>query len=477
MVLKHLKKGACVVFRCDFEQWYLPGKPLMELLVAVWTDERDEQALSLMLVPASKEAEKGLSDFEVDLVSEATGLAALASVWQTPVINLAEPLLLEPVAIAKPWGQEIWYTGMEKRGLSLVTDGRHSMPLAWLVGLFPGYLMGATADDNVGGKETRTPNLLKILDPLPEPIYGDLYFELHEQKREVYVVTDINTQAWPEGVGRIRYGFSGVARARYDSEDQFRSAYLQAVSAYRVIRQKIDDYIDVMRIRDGIELNQPVPATQTKSWLAALSADMVTQEIALREEMDSFTELKPLRLGDIVKVPLLTPHALQHGVRTVEFQTPVYERKILSFGQKVLTQAHWDTAEALKLIPLEAEADPGLDLSIERVTEGESSGLKQGVSLQDTSSHDKEVKWEQVVVFEGFQVQRITLKPQAATILFGAMAYSLVMTIQGALNIDGQEIGQEQAVFVPASRTQVELKNLGTESCVVLVSQPFNKGR
>src|SRR5690625_7657891 len=44
--------------------------------------------------------------------------------------------------------------------------------------------------------------------PLPVEVVGDLYFELHEEKREVYVVTSIDPQAWPEGIGAIRYGRS-----------------------------------------------------------------------------------------------------------------------------------------------------------------------------------------------------------------------------------------------------------------------------
>jgi hypothetical protein len=78
--------------------------------------------------------------------------------------------------------------------------------------------------------------------------------------------------------------------------------------------------------------------------------------------MDDFTWLKPVSVGDVVQVPRLLPHALQHGVRVVEFQTPVYERKILSFGQRVLTQGHWDTEEAVDQMLLRPPAEKSTEI-------------------------------------------------------------------------------------------------------------------
>lgn len=463
-VLENLEKGAAAAFYYHFSQWYLPGKPILELLVVAVADHRDPQVLRLVITEAFSEAEQTLAGLEItgEGLSVET-LSSLATAWQVPMIDLAGPLRLEPVVISKPWGQEIWYTGMEQRGLSLVTDGRHSIPLAWLIAIVPTFLMGVTSkNESDSNGEIGAPNLLKILDPLPEPVYGDLYFELHEEKREVYVVTHIDKRAWPEGIGAIRYGFSAVARGRYNSEAAFRSAYLEAVSAYRVLRKQIDADIDKMRIRDGVGLKEAVSAEQAKIWLRELPNELMTEEALLREEMDSFTELKPLSLGDVVKVPLLTPHALQHGVRTVEFQTPVYERKILSFAQKVLTQDNWDTAEAIELMPTAGERNLNLERALEL-------GLNdQLVALEDSAG----VKREQVVLFEDFQVQRITLNSRAIWILPRTQAYSLVMTIQGVLSIAGQEVRQEQAVFVPASCGGVNLQNLAAETCVVLISWP-----
>ena len=60
--------------------------------------------------------------------------------------------------------------------------------------------------------------LLKVLDPHPEPVRGDLYFEVHEHKREVYVVTAVDRNAWPGRPGphplRDESGCPGALRQR-----------------------------------------------------------------------------------------------------------------------------------------------------------------------------------------------------------------------------------------------------------------------
>ena len=45
--------------------------------------------------------------------------------------------------------------------------------------------------------------LLKTLNPVAEKTIGDLYYELHEKKWEVYIVTEIDKTAWPSGKGII----------------------------------------------------------------------------------------------------------------------------------------------------------------------------------------------------------------------------------------------------------------------------------
>jgi len=243
--------------------------------------------------------------------------------------------------ISKPWGREIWYTGIERRGVCRVQLRGGSVPLP--------VLQSVLAQLPAPGM---APPLLKILDPAPEPIRGDLYFEVHRHKREVYVVSRVDPLAWSEGTGAIRYGICQTKRRAFDSDDALRSAFVSAVRAYERVRRQIDggDTVDA----DGTILSD--------------------RERLLREQMDAFSTLVPLRAGDVVQVPPGVPHALQHGVQVVEFQTPVYERLILSFAQRVLTQAHWDTEAGARLMSV---APPP---AIGRAVAGPGSGRCQVVA-------------------------------------------------------------------------------------------------
>ena len=69
---------------------------------------------------------------------------------------------------------------------------------------------------------------------------GNLYFEVHETKQEVYVVTAVDETAWPDGVGRIRYGINQSKRDEYADDAAFRAAFLEALKAYESLRQQVD---------------------------------------------------------------------------------------------------------------------------------------------------------------------------------------------------------------------------------------------
>ena len=150
------------------------------------------------------------------------------------------PIPLGKVFVAKPWGQEIWHTGVEARGICTVQSQAAACPLPWLQAIL--------AESYSGAPEQLALILLKILDPHPEPVIGDLYFELHEVKQEVYVITAIDPSAWANEVGRIRIGFNRQKRALYDSgqegEGQFKAAYLEAVNDYRGVRLEVDEWLD-----------------------------------------------------------------------------------------------------------------------------------------------------------------------------------------------------------------------------------------
>ncbi|MEZ5530006.1 MAG: hypothetical protein R3E57_08770 [Porticoccaceae bacterium] len=420
-----------------FPQYYLEGAPEIELL-ALFQDRAGQIVFTVGAAGNVHGEAQGFYPRE-----QGFDLGAFCTKHRWPMLSLEQPLQLEPVAIPKPWGQEIWYTGIEQRGLSRVTDGNYSVPLPWVLSVAPGRL--------AGGKE-RQINLLKILDPLPEEVFGDLYFELHEEKREVYVVTHVDRDAWPDGLGSIRFGFASEVRSGYDSDDAFKADYLKAVKQYEQVRRQIDGQIDQFRQVEGFETNAPVSAAQLKCWSARLPEQLLAQEADLRRAMNRFTALLPLQVGDVVKVPLLTPHALQHGVRTVEFQTPVYERRIISFAQKVLTQGHWDTEQAVAMMSLETPSLPELKL------------------LETAENY----QLEEVVCFDDFRVERLTLKPHAVEgyLLPATDSYALLMSVEGEPLLSEHSFSREEAVLLPARRSSMLLCNPSDTSAIVLLAWP-----
>ncbi|HBD11081.1 MAG TPA: hypothetical protein DCZ13_02980 [Porticoccaceae bacterium] len=437
--LTQLRPGTAAAYEFTLVQSYLPGKPSLSLLVLAAADAFAPGCRKLVIVEATAANLLALGaslptpeDFET-----------LSHRWQSPVIDLQSPLGLTPVCIGKPWGQEIWFTGIEERGLSGVTDGRFTVPLAWVVAVVPVPLMTG---------QPGNPNLLKILDPLPEPVYGDLYFELHEEKREVYVVTHVDSHAWPDGRGAIRFGFDPRARARYAGDDVFRQGYLQAVTEYREIRRQIDSLIDQLRERQGIPQNAPVSSEQSKLWMASVPARLRDVESKSREVMNQFTQLLPLAVGDVVQVPPLLPHSLQHGVRTVEFQSPVYERKILSFAQKVLTQTEWDTREAVELMTLDAP-QPSALTTIEACAE---SGIVR----------------ERIADFDDFRVERLQLGPDAQWTKAREGTYALAMVVSGQICFNGIEIKPENAAFIPAACGDLNIENKANQAGAILLCRP-----
>jgi mannose-6-phosphate isomerase class I len=260
----------------------------------------------------------------------------------------------------------------------------------------------------------------------------------------------VDEKAWTDGVGAIRYGFSAEKRAQFSSDAEFLAGYRIAIRQYHAVRREIDVLLDACRQRDNIGLNEPVSAVQTQQWLTAVPPDMQQRERKLRHAMEAFTALRELRVGDVLAVPLRTPHALQHGVRTVEFQTPVYERKILSFAQKVLTQEHWDTDEALQVVSLTASAD----------------------EIFPVICDDDGVKIEQIVQFDDFTVQRIYLQPGADWPVNVDKDYALLMSVTGQVLCAGLEIGNEQAVLIPASAAVVIVTNRGGSTVEMLLARP-----
>lgn len=410
---------------------YLPAAPDVLLRVAAERDARGGLRIALC---AMAEAWAGAMPAECDVET-------FARRHGVPVVDLGAPLRLDPVAIPKPWGRELWFTGIEARGQSRVRIGDGALPLPWLLAVAAGEILGSGVN---------ALNLLKILDPFPDPVYGDLYFELHEEKREVYVVTRIDPASWPAGRGAIRYGFDPRVLATYPDEQAFRAAYLNCVHAYERIRREIDRREDVWRSAEGYGPNDAVPAATLRRWRAAHPPALRRAEVEARRAMDGFTQLLPIGVGDVIRVPTRLPHALQHGVRTVEFQTPVYERRILSFAQKVLTQDHWDTAAAVPQMRLEppAPAPPRII--------AEAPGATR----------------ERIVAFDDFVVDRWRLGPGASAVLPQRGSYALAMAVQGQITVAGAGLAAEDAVLIPAACAAVAVENSGGEPASLLVARP-----
>lgn len=414
-----LNRSGCVHFTFEHNAYYrLPRATVLLHILLVNTHPGHHCIIT------DKDLESALPGLDV---TDPGSLAAVADRLELGLIDLSRPLELDPVYIAKPWGREIWYSGIERRGVSTV----NGTPLSWLLDIF-GRHLGCPKE----------PMLLKILDPFPEPNLGDLYFEMHEHKVEVYVVTHVDEASWPEGIGRIRYGFNQERLSGYDSTAQFLKAYIDSVNEYRAVRVEIDERLT--RLHPVAPLN---PA-KYKELMKQVPDELKQKEVQLRELMYEFTSTRDLVVGDVITVAPFVPHSLQRGVRVIEFQTPHYERYILSFGQKVLTQDHWDTEKALDL----AITDD-IDFEPPRA-------IRPGQDL--------------VADFKEFQVTRVRLSPGETT-QYHPAGYAIIIGVTGEteLKTDNSSVTiTPEAAFFVAPADELEF-NVGssTTGCILIAEE------
>lgn len=399
-------------------------------LAAYWLDEAPSITLVALYLQTPTGMQLAVTDQMINVAESSVEaqFKAWARQGNCAIVEVGAALPLVPVYIAKPWGREIWFSGIEQRGLSGVrsatlpgsaessASAQGVTPIPWLQAVMPGAALGGPGDLV----------LLKILDPVPEPVTGDLYFELHQRKREVYVVTHVDAQAWPDGVGYIRYGFNPDKIAAAGSPVAFRRQYLTAVQAYERTRRELD--------------TRSTPPDEP----------LLERERHEREQMDSFCALKPLRAGDVVRVPLRLPHSLLHGVRTIEFQTPVYERMILSFAQRVLTQQHWDTEAALATMLLRPPAEEPVAVVID----------EEGVLVQ------------RIVDFDEFSVLRFSLEAGSSVLLPASAVVRVGMVATGQVSVGGQVLRSEEAILVPRGGTQNTVLDASTQGAVFLLAIP-----
>ena len=140
-------------------------------------------------------------------------------------LDLNRPVSLVPVAIEKPWGREVWHSGVEARGESGVRQGGSTARLS-------DYLRAMGWEEVVLLKELHADK-------------GDLYLEVHEAKSEVYVAL---------GPGRLQFGVDQALRRRHGDDAAFRRAFLCAARAFErgtVAREAVDAFMHERRLLAG----------------------------------------------------------------------------------------------------------------------------------------------------------------------------------------------------------------------------------
>jgi hypothetical protein len=355
-------------------------------------------------------------------------LDAVALNRQAVIVDSKQPLRLEVLKIPKPWGYEGWYTGVEKRGVVKVTDdfGKTELPCA--LTLFKKQMLAGHSESLI---------LLKTLNPVAEEAVGDLYFELHEKKWEVYVVTEIDNTAWPSGTGIIKAGLCPEKIEKYQQNHgnewttKLLHDFKSAVGEYEVIRRQIDDSQD------------------------QITKEMLAQELELRENASDFVGDLPVKVGDIISFPVLQIHSLRHGIKVIEFQTPHYERLILMFAQKVLTQNHWDTEEAINKMQADVYHPPKLEC-IQKST---------GLAVERFNE------------FPQFAFDRICLEPNNSFKDQLDGKYHLLIVISGQAEVSplkGKPIvlNAEESLFMPVAMGSYRLESTGESQLICLKAAP-----
>jgi len=369
------------------------------------------------------------------------------------VIHPDQPLKFQRLDIPKPWGFEGWYTGVEKRGVVRVGAATGSTELPHALSLFPSELHGSHPEQLV---------LLKTLNPVPQEVLGDLYLELHEEKWEVYVVTEIDRVAWPDGEGIVKAGghpeklrqFQETHGAEWKAA--FRQEFRETIRRYEKVRREIDRQLDETKQQWGLDPNAPLQPEQLQQLLETVPETQAQVERNLRLEVEGFIGDCRVRVGDIVVFPTFNLHSLRHGIRVVEFQTPHYERRIAFFGQKVLTQAHWDTDRALEVMDLVPYQPPALQLV--RVEAG--------------------VRVEQFVDFPDFRAFRVTLAAGQSCAWETGAEYHLWIAVNGTVSFGwtegATELSAEESLMMPVARGTYEVSNPGSEPLILLLAQPHS---
>ena len=290
-----------------------------------------------------------------------------------------------------------------------------------------------------------------------------MYLEVHKEKWETYVVLEVDPKAWPDGVGYLRAGLASECVGEYQKahglgwDDALSKNLLKAIREYELIRRDIDSRLEGVRTNEEKESKAPVTPAQHRELLSRLPKDITNKEVELREAVERFLGRVPLKAGDVITLPPGVLHSLQHGVKVIEFQTATYERLIAMFAQKVLTQGHWDSDEAIRLMQ-KAPYTPPMPKVLE-----EKEGLKV----------------ERIVEFPQFHVNRVNLLPNA---LFpqetgGGTQYRLIYVTQGKGEMslpNGTIYALErgQTCILPANMGELVVYSTGNQRLTYLEAIP-----
>ena len=478
-LLDDLQQGGAVYFEYEHLPFYAADKTPILLAVLFLREGVDANPRDTCLISDQPAKMRALVSAQASSHADTSYPGLFAEVARlsglTP-LELTRPLRLTPTFIPKPWGQERWYTGIEARGMSRMED----TPIAWVLDIFGRRLTGHAADTGAA------PILLKILDPHPEENLGDLYFEMHQEKVEVYVVTHLDAAAWGTGPGQIRYGFNQDALREAPSREEFLQLYLSAVEAYREVRAQLDALLDERKHHAGMDPNQAMSPATHAQWNKDLPQDLLAEEVRRRDAMYAYTSVQDLAVGDVIQVQPGMPHSLQHGVRVVEFQTPHYERFILSFGQKVLTQPGWDTQEALLLANTQGAPPASIKAVAPGIDQIADFSRFQVLRIMLAAGDSKILPWE------GRFEKRFKKNSEQGTEQNFVTSYALAIGILGELSISQVEAGRrrqkktaphrlytkvlpEEAFYIPAAGKQLLLTNTGSGQASILIAFPSKK--
>lgn len=371
---------------------------------------------------------------------------------ESAVISNRQPLRLGVTYIPKPWGREGWFTGIERRGLSRVVSSTGQTDLPYALGMFPWPLMRTM--------ERQAPILLKTLEPHPDEGIGDLYLEVHQEKWETYIVLAVDKQPWPSAVGAMIAGLDADLVETYQAEHQesWRGAAAQElqrrIAAYEQIRRSIDAIADERLRERGLDPTVAVPLEVQRDVAARVPAPLRAQERRAREDVEAMLGRVPMRVGDVAALPPGVLHSLRHGVKVVEFQTPTYERTIAMSTQKVLTQAHWDTARAMERMVMAPFEPPPLAVVAEE------PGLRV----------------ESVVSYPEFAVERARLEGGHRRAMSTGDRYRLIFVVegQGKIRFTGDELAlaPEDALLLPATLGEFEVSCVHGAPLVYLDALP-----